>query len=65
MQQAIQAALRQQYMRAQRTKSFQILKNYPCGKMLHQDRDFSTIDAIKRQIEERWRRKKIVLFVWG
>jgi hypothetical protein len=35
-------------MRAQRTKSwFQIKKNYPCGKMLRQVRDFSTIDAIK------------------
>jgi hypothetical protein len=61
MQQAIQVALRQEYMHAQRTKSsFQILKNYPCGKMLHQDRDFSMIDAIKR-----WRRQKIVLFIWG
>jgi hypothetical protein len=38
-------------MCAQRNKSsFQIKKiNYPCGKMLRQDRDFSTIDAIKRR----------------
>jgi hypothetical protein len=56
----IQAALRKQYMRAQRTKSsFQIKKkNYPCGKMLRQDRDFSMTDAIKRQFEDRWRREK-------
>jgi hypothetical protein len=33
--------------------------------MLRQDRDFSTIDAIKRQFEEQWRREKIVLFIWG
>jgi hypothetical protein len=53
MQQAIQVALRQQYVHAQPTKSlFQILKNYPCGKMLRQDRDFSMIDAIKRQFED-------------
>jgi hypothetical protein len=63
----IQAALRMQYMWALRTKSsFQIKKkNYPCGKMLLQDRDFSTMDAIKRQFEERWRKKKIVLLIWG
>jgi hypothetical protein len=48
MQQPIQAALRQQYTRAQRTKSsFQIKKkNYPRGKMLRQDSDFSAIDEI-------------------
>jgi hypothetical protein len=33
--------------------------------MLRQDRDFSTIDAIKRQFKERWRREKIVLFIYG
>jgi hypothetical protein len=55
----IQVALRKQYMHVQRTKpSLQILKNYQCGKMLRQDRDFSTLDAGKRQIEERWRREK-------
>jgi hypothetical protein len=59
MQQAIQAALRKQYTRAQHTKSsFQILKNYPCGKMLRQERDFSMIKAIKRQFEDRWRQEK-------
>jgi hypothetical protein len=48
MRQAIQAALRKQYTHAQHTKSsFQIFKNYPCGKMLRQDRDFSMIDVIK------------------
>ena len=46
-------------MRTQRTKSsFQILKNYPCGKMLRQDRDFSMIDAIKQQFEKQWSRGK-------
>jgi hypothetical protein len=33
--------------------------------MFRQDRDFSTIDAGKRQFEEQWRREKIVLFMWG
>jgi hypothetical protein len=33
--------------------------------MLRQDRDFSTIGAGKRQLEEQWRREKIVLFIWG
>jgi hypothetical protein len=33
--------------------------------MLHQDRDFSMIDAIKRQFKDRLRREKIVLFIWG
>jgi hypothetical protein len=52
-------ALWKQYTRAQRTKpSLQIKKNYQCGKMLRQDRDFSTIDAGKRQFEERRRREK-------
>ena len=31
--------------------------------MLRQDRDFSTIDAEKRQFEERWRRGKIVIYM--
>jgi hypothetical protein len=64
MQQAIQAALRQQYMRAQRTESsFQILKKLPCEKILRQDRDFSMIDAIKRQFEDRWRQEKSVIYM--
>jgi hypothetical protein len=33
--------------------------------MLRQDRDFSMIDAIKRQFEDWWRQEKIVLFTWG
>jgi hypothetical protein len=32
--------------------------------MLRQDRDFSMIDAIKRQFEDRWKWEKIVLFMW-
>jgi hypothetical protein len=44
-------ALRKQYTRAQRSKpSLQILKNYQCGKMLRQNRDFSTIDAGKTTV---------------
>jgi hypothetical protein len=55
----IHVALRKQYTHAQRTKSsLQILKNYQYGKMLRQDRDFSMIDAGKRQFEERCRREK-------
>jgi hypothetical protein len=61
----IQAALRKQYARALNHRFKLKKKNYPCGKMLRQDRDFSTIDAIKRQFEDRWRRGKIVLFIWG
>jgi hypothetical protein len=30
---------------------------------MRQDRDFSTIHAIKRQFEERWRREKIVIYM--
>jgi uncharacterized LabA/DUF88 family protein len=38
-------------------------KNYQCGKMLRQDRDFSTIGAGKRQFEEQWRRGKSVTYM--
>jgi hypothetical protein len=33
--------------------------------MLRQDRDFSMIEAIKRQFEDRWRRgKNSVIYMW-
>jgi hypothetical protein len=42
---------------------FKFKKNYQCGKILRQDRDFSTLDAVKRQFEERWRRENSVIYM--
>jgi hypothetical protein len=59
----IQVALRKQCTHSALNHRFKF-KNQ-CGKMLRQDRDFSTIGAGKRQFEEQWRQEKIVLFIWG
>jgi hypothetical protein len=62
----IQVALRKQCTHSALNHRFKFKnKNYQCGKILRQDRDFSTIGAGKRQFEEQWRREKIVLFIWG
>jgi hypothetical protein len=44
---------------------FKFKKNYQCGKMLRQDRDFSSIDAGNRQFDERWRREKNSVIYMG
>jgi hypothetical protein len=62
----IQVALRKQYTHSALNHRFKFKKkNYQWGKMLRQDRDFSTIGVGKRQFEEQWRREQIVLFIWG